>query len=470
MKGTRIENLRDKIREQIAQLPLVGDVLPTVWVGIRKELDSSDKNFISYGEYKTICKRFGLDEERAEFLSRYYHDLGIFLHFIDNAVLREIVFLKPDWATSAVYKVVDTREIQQNHGKFHFDQLKKIWNDYPEDRFAHLLELMKKFELCFQISGTQSYIVPELLRPSKPEFEWDYRDNLRFEYRYDFMPAGIITRFIVRTHDIIKEEIYWKNGVVLQRENTEALIISERLNRKIRIWVSGDKKKELLAIIRREFDYIHKTLNDPEVTEMIPCICSECVTAEHPHFYEYETLCRFRTKGKIACKKSTEDVSIEKLLGDYERPEDKRKAEYLERGEIEIEVNPHIEVSPKIEQKPTIEIAVAAKKHKWWKNPWAIIAGIIVLLGGIWSAIQIYESKTFQSIYHNSKGKNQISAEKELLDDYGRTPLYARTKKRVYDIYEKIENEKLNPWLFINTGVKFAILQSTTVKLYQAKE
>ena len=301
--------------------------------------------------------------------------------------------------------------------------------------------------------------MPELLRPSKPEFEWDYRDNLRFEYRYDFMPAGIITRFIVRTHDIIKEEIYWKNGVVLQRENTEALIISERLNRKIRIWVSGDKKKELLAIIRREFDYIHKTLNDPEVTEMIPCICSECVTAEHPHFYEYETLCRFRTKGKIACKKSTEDVSIEKLLGDYERPEDKRKAEYLERGEIEIEVNPHIEVSPKIEQKPTIEIAVAAKKHKWWKNPWAIIAGIIVLLGGIWSAIQIYESKTFQSIYHNSKGKNQIPAEKELLDDYGRTPLYARTKKRIDDIYEKIENEKLNPWIFINTGVKLQITE-----------
>jgi hypothetical protein len=36
--------------------------------------------------------------------------------------------------------------------------------------------------------------------------------------------------------------------------------------------------------------------------------------------------------------------------------------------------------------------------------------------------------------------------------NYGRTPLYARTEKRVDDFYESIENEKLNPWLSINAG------------------
>jgi hypothetical protein len=35
-------------------------------------------------------------------------------------------------------------------------------------------------------------------------------------------------------------------------------------------------------------------------------------------------------------------------------------------------------------------------------------------------------------------------------NSHGRTPLYARTKKRVYDICERIEEEKLNPWRFIN--------------------
>jgi len=177
------------------------------------------------------------------------------------------------------------------------------------------------------------------------------------------------------------------------------LLISERLNRKISVWVTGEKKNELLAIIRREIEYIHKTLNYPDVKEMIPCICSKCASADKPHFYNYQTLCLFRSKGKskIACEKSTEDISIEKLLGDYERPEDKEKMErhYEDERVCKIEVSPHIEVSPKIEQKPVVE---TIKKRKWWKTPWAIVAGCIILLGGIWSAIQIYESKTLQNI------------------------------------------------------------------------
>jgi small GTP-binding protein len=357
LEGTGIKDLTENIKQLISQLPHIGDVLPTVWIDIRKRLEGIDKNYISFDEYKGICSESGLDEERAEFLSQYYHDLGVFLHFRDNPVLRDIIFLRPAWATNAVYKVVDTREIQENHGKFHFEQLQRVWGDYPEDKFVYLLELMKKFELCFQIPKTQTYILPELLRPGKPKFKWDYKENLHFEYRYEFMPAGIITRFIVRTHDICKKNIYWKNGVILEREDTEALVINERLNRRISIRVRGDNRKGLMAIIRREIDYIHKTLNNPDVKEMIPCICSECERAEQPFFYDYKTLCRFRAKSKIACEKSTEDVSIERLLGDYERPEDKVIMEFGHREDRigKIEISPHINVSPKIEQKQVIK-------------------------------------------------------------------------------------------------------------------
>ena len=392
LQGTGIEVLTGDIKQHIGQLPHIGDVLPTAWVDIRKRLEGLYKNYISWNEYKDICREFGLNEEMAEFLSRYYHDLGVFLHFLDSPVLREIVFLKPDWATNAVYKVVDTREIQESHGKFQFEQLKGIWRNYPEDKFAHLLELMKKFELCFEIPKKQTYIVPELLMPGKPKFEWDYKNNLRFEYRYEFMPAGIITRFIVRTHDICKKEIYWKNGVILERENTEALVVSERINRRISIWVRGDNRKDMLAIIRREIDYIHKTLNYPDLKEMIPCICSQCATAEQPYFYDYKTLCRFRAKGIIACEKSTEDVSIEKLLGEYERSEDKEKMERYLRGDSigKIEISPHIEVSPKIEYKQVIE--ESPKTQKRWYEKTSVIIGIIVgILAIITSAITIYK-------------------------------------------------------------------------------
>ena len=45
---------------------------------------------------------------------------------------------------------------------------------------------------------------------------------------------------------------------------------------------------------------------------------------------------------------------------------------------------------------------------------------------------------------------NLRTAESNEPNSYGRTPLYSRTKKRVYDICDRIEEEKLNPWLFIN--------------------
>jgi hypothetical protein len=87
-----------------------------------------------------------------------------------------------------------------------------------------------------------------------------------------------------------------------------------------------------------------------------------------------------------------------------------------------------------------------------WKKYWKllILAGLILLI--FFSGIFIWPKfDLFGGFYHSTK--------KEVLNDYGRTPLYARTKKGVDDFYEKIENEKLNPWIFINTGVNLQITE-----------
>ena len=59
---------------------------------------------------------------------------------------------------------------------------------------------MIRFELCYRLADTDEYIAPELLSAKKPDFGWNRRGNLEFEYRYTFMPAGIMTRFIARNH------------------------------------------------------------------------------------------------------------------------------------------------------------------------------------------------------------------------------------------------------------------------------
>lgn len=317
--GEGILELIKDIKRRIVALEHVGDILPKTWTDIRKHLELLDKNYISYRKYIQICKIYGMASDKARFLSQYYHDLGTFLHFQDHPILKQIIFLKPEWATNAVYRLVDSKDVIDSYGKFSYSQLTEIWRDYPEERHIHLIELMKRFELCFELPATQNYIVPELLNTKKPKFGWNEDSTAKFIYSYEFMPVGILTRFIARNHDMIANDIYWKNGVLLKREGGRALIISEPLNRRIIVQIHGDEPAVLLSIIRREFDIIHATLNNPHTKCYVPCVCKECKISKNPYMHEFDYLRRAKSREKrtVECKNTLDEVSINEILGAY---------------------------------------------------------------------------------------------------------------------------------------------------------
>lgn len=322
--GQGIPELTEQIRTSLSNMKHLQDKLPKVWMDIREDLKKEERNYVSLKDYFAICKKHQLNEERAEFLSDYLHDLGVILHFRHDKLLENIVILKPEWATEAVYKLIDTLEILDNKGCFRFNDLKKYWDltKFPREKHTQLVRLMEKFELCFPITGSDINIVPELLPAKRPYLDlikYKRSENLHFEYFYDFMPEGIITRFISRLYFLIKDDHFWKNGVELQFESSTAIVISEYLNRKIKIMVTGSCKRELLAIIRNDFEHIHRTLNmekSKHYDEMIPCKCCKCIKSEEPHIYTYETLKKYTEKSVplIRCSKSIEEISIDILL------------------------------------------------------------------------------------------------------------------------------------------------------------
>ncbi len=315
--GTGIKELKKIIQTEIRKLSHVGDTLPKAWFDIRNKLKQTNKEFINYEKYISICKAHQLNTRQALHLSDFFHDLGIFLHFQRNDILRNLIFIKPEWATNAVYKIIDTKEVVINFGKFSSSQLPDIWYDYPENKYAFLIELMKKFEICYKLPDTNNYMVPELFPPSKPNINWDYTDNLHFEFRYKFMPAGIITRLIVRMHDYIRNNIYWFQGAVIEREQTKAVVTSDILERHVKIKIKGKNKQDLFGIIRYEIERINKTLKQPYVELMTPCSCEICKNNEEPEFYAFQTLNRALDNGikTIQCRASFENISINKLLG-----------------------------------------------------------------------------------------------------------------------------------------------------------
>ncbi len=337
VSGLHIPELTDTIRMALSGMPNLLDKLPKRWMDIRDELKARKDNYITREEYIAVCRSHQMDKEKALFLSDYLHDLGIILHFRQDPILANTVILKPEWATGAVYALIDSLEKQNNNGRFNRAHLDRFWNPeiYPEEKYELLLRLIEKFELCFNIVGTDDYIIPELLPYQRPPIDMEvYRstDNLRLDYSYDFMPAGIITRFISRLHYLIRPGHYWNNGVELEFSGSSALVVSDSARKRIRISVYGSNNTQLMGIIRSNFDHIHKNLNmkkveekeeekEVHVVEEVPCICPQCQKSEKPHFFKYDVLQRLSKKGKEArCDKSLDDIPTDRLLNGFLPP------------------------------------------------------------------------------------------------------------------------------------------------------
>jgi internalin A len=293
------------------------------WKNVPERLTqlSQHLDYISYREYIEICKEINIDERKAKILSKYLHDLGFIIHKQDDLLLCDTVIINLDWCVDGVYKVLDDQKVFNNQGFFSEDDLKQIWSDNQyQNKRQELLNLMKKYRLCFELRDNTGYIAPDMLPKERPkDYSWNYDNNLFFEYRYDFMPAGLLCRFIVECHAFIKNNTYWKYGVEIEYENTSALIEEDTIGRKIKIAIRGSNKKGLLNTIRMFFKEVHSGIKALVLTEMIPCNCKKCSSSLSPHFYKYSVINEYLEVGRktIVCDiNPIEDVEIQTLIDD----------------------------------------------------------------------------------------------------------------------------------------------------------
>ncbi|MBD2206006.1 leucine-rich repeat domain-containing protein [Calothrix sp. FACHB-1219] len=321
-----LPEIKQAIQAYISRLPHVGTPLPKLWVRVRSALENYSRNYISYYEYENLCRVNNLSDRQDMLrLSRYLHDLGVCLHFQDDSTLKYWVILKPEWGTTAVYKVLDNKSVKQNLGRFTQDNLKDIWNDgqYAQMR-DELLQLMIRFKLCYRIpNSSNNYIAPQLLDIEQPAYSWDETNNLILRYEYTFMPKGIITRFIVETHPWIEQQkLVWRSGVVLNKDQTRAEVIENYNQREIKVRVTGNRKKELLAVVTHELDKIHQSFDPLQYDTLVPCNCKKCEGNQTPYSYPLKELREFleACDYQIQCRKSRQMVDVRRLIDDVYLP------------------------------------------------------------------------------------------------------------------------------------------------------
>lgn len=326
--GRGINNLKENISRTAWDLPLMKAKWIDSWYKVRQKLEELGENWINYDKFREICESEGLDNENINLLDDYLNDLGVTLHFKDRLTLKNIVILKPEWATGAFYKILSTQFVLDNEGVLLQNQLSQIWDreTYPPSVYPQIMELMNKFELAYELPDKRSYLVAELLPKNAPDFTWDTTDNLYFYYSYDYyLPSGIITRFIVRMHDDIEKKengmpLCWRDGVLLKIENSSALVEMKPDEKQIEIRIKGDNNRGILDIIRYHLDHINASIKKINVSKQIPCNCSK----NCPQRYVYDKLLNAEIRGLeiIQCHESYKNIHVSLLLDGYKRRKD----------------------------------------------------------------------------------------------------------------------------------------------------
>jgi len=324
-KSKQFSHLMEALPFYLKQLPHIGTTLPKTWLTIRNTLKEDPRNYIDLKEFLTLCEQHGFKTRDDKLqLSETLHDLGTILHFQSNPLLKKTLFLKPHWATQAVYHVLDNKTVKQNFGQFTKQDLEKIWYEPEyEDMHDELLELMMSFKLCYPLKYCQdTYIAPQLLSKDKVKYEWQYDKSVTVLYKnYKFMPKGIITQLIVALHIYITDQqrCVWRSGIVLEDRNTYAEIIENYNAREIKITVAGDNCHDFMITIRNKLDEIHDSYKAEhtalEYDVLIPC--QYCGSLEFKH----TVLQRYAKKLKpIECRECEQENDAQLLINGVHNP------------------------------------------------------------------------------------------------------------------------------------------------------
>ena len=114
---TGIDDLHAAVRRETDRLPNLRVPFPAGWFTIKNELSGSKKNFLSYAEYRDLCRTHGeADPEGQDALAGHLHVLGIALNFKDDPRLQDTHVLNPRWVTTGVYTLLNAPLLAERKG------------------------------------------------------------------------------------------------------------------------------------------------------------------------------------------------------------------------------------------------------------------------------------------------------------------------------------------------------------------
>eukprot|EP00026_Physarum_polycephalum_P000022 Phypoly_transcript_00022.p1 GENE.Phypoly_transcript_00022~~Phypoly_transcript_00022.p1 ORF type:complete len:3281 (-),score=556.54 Phypoly_transcript_00022:159-8669(-) len=292
--------------------------------------------FLNLGQICTIK-----DESELLRATTFLHNQGTLVYFPKDPGLKDFVILDPQWLTVMLASIITTKHTYAKDGVLPHANLKHIWKPplYPSYLHPHLMALLEKFEISFNLSKQKpgyvakmeidenaKSLIPSLLpsqRPSQVELLWGPPSTklaqFSRKYKFDFIPNGFFSRLMVRLLNFSHTTAlcYWRNGMLLSKGEDqifmELLPAQQVLNFTVRGPTPGAHVQDIIDTINSMISDLYKI----KVTVYVPCIHCIMENVDEPYLFSLEECQDAVMKGKsfVYCHQ-TRAVSTAMLVPD----------------------------------------------------------------------------------------------------------------------------------------------------------
>lgn len=321
-----LKQVKDTIINQIENLHHFGKGVPKSWLAVRNVLTNEfkSKSCIPFQTFIDLCRQFESFEniQDIEDCCRFFHDIGVILWYYQIEELNDWVILEPEWAMNAVYKIIDDTEIQERNGVIYPSDFNRLWSSKSYDgKHSILKKMLVTFKIAFPTRHSKGeHIIPARLTSMPNEQKWKVEENcLRLEYKFEFMPRGIVNQISAELSRYIHKYEVWNNAVNLayDNNNTKSQIIEDSYNRKLSIVSKGIDARGINILIMNSMRNIIDSYKGVKEEIYVKCPCHVCQQLEKPSTFLYSKLLEWslkRNDGIVTCNESGETLKISELL------------------------------------------------------------------------------------------------------------------------------------------------------------
>ncbi|GAM22640.1 hypothetical protein SAMD00019534_058150 [Acytostelium subglobosum LB1] len=341
--GKDIGTLNGIIEEVARAQPTMGEQLPSAYLLLEKMI-AEERHLrpiptMPWSEMVRLGAMSDINDEQE--LTRavsLLHLLGAVVYFPNEAGLKNMVIVDPQWITMMLSTIVTAKKTYASQGIIHHRDLVHVWKSpgYPRELHQHLLKLLEKFDVAFNIPSAGDdagkSLIPSMLPKACPtDFEstWiAHRMPAQYgrHYQFAFIPSGFFSRLMVRILYITQGQakVYWRDGILLSKDNEFILLELVSAQKLIRFTVRGtgmsstaELSRVIIETIQSLLEHSFKQQADTQVS--VPCThCLQDGDLDTPHLFGLNQCEKavLDSQPYVSCPKSSAKVRTDSLVPD----------------------------------------------------------------------------------------------------------------------------------------------------------